>query len=214
MKFGIIGSGKVGQTLATALLTEGPEVMLGTRDVSNPGVISWRINNPTGLVGYFVEAAAFGEGIVLAVKGSKVVEVVQQIGSSLFASKLVIDVTNPIADIPPINGVLSFFTGPNESLMEITQANTPDANVVEAFNSIGTDLMYTPAFNDGWPSMFICGNDDEAKELVKNILTSFGWDTEDMGKIEAARAIEPLCILWCIPGFIRNHWSHAFRLMV
>lgn len=214
MKFGIIGSGKVGQTLATALLTEGHEVMLGTRDISNPGVLSWRNNNPTGSVGYFAEAAAFGEGIVLAVKGSKAEEALQQTGSHLFAGKLVIDVTNPIAETPPVNGVLSFFTGPNESLMERIQNSIPEARVVKAFNSVGSDLMYKPAFGDGWPTMFICGNDDEAKEMVKDILTSFAWDTEDMGKMEAARAIEPLCILWCIPGFIRNNWTHAFKLMI
>lgn len=213
MKFGIIGSGKVGQTLATALLAEGHEVMLGTRDVSNPGVTSWHSNNPTGSVGYFADAAAFGEGIVLAAKGSKMVEILQQTGSVLFAGKIVIDVTNPIEDTPPVNGVLSFFTGPNESLMERIQQNIPEAKVIKAFNSVGSDFMYKPAFSDGWPCMFICGNDDEAKEVVKDILTSFGWDTEDMGKAEAARAIEPLCILWCIPGFLKNDWSHALRVM-
>ena len=61
--------------------------------------------------------------------------------------------------------------------------------------------------------MFICGNDDAAKKIVTDVLTSFGWETEDMGKVEAARAIEPLCILWCIPGFIRNQWTHAFKLL-
>jgi predicted dinucleotide-binding enzyme len=61
--------------------------------------------------------------------------------------------------------------------------------------------------------MFICGNDDSDKQTVTDILRSFSWETEDMGKAEAARAIEPLCILWCIPGFIRNQWGHAFKLL-
>ena len=61
--------------------------------------------------------------------------------------------------------------------------------------------------------MFICGNDEEAKKIVTDILTSFGWETENMGKAEGARAIEPLCMLWCIPGFLRNSWSHAFKLL-
>jgi predicted dinucleotide-binding enzyme len=73
--------------------------------------------------------------------------------------------------------------------------------------------MYKPDFKGSIPTMFICGNDDQAKKTVTDILTSFGWETEDMGKMEAARAIEPLCILWCIPGFIRNQWTHAFKLL-
>jgi predicted dinucleotide-binding enzyme len=73
--------------------------------------------------------------------------------------------------------------------------------------------MYKPNFPGGKPSMFICGNDAEAKQAVTKILDAFGWETEDMGAVEAARAIEPLCILWCIPGFIRNQWMHAFKLL-
>ena len=61
--------------------------------------------------------------------------------------------------------------------------------------------------------MFICGNDEAAKKTVSGILDQFGWETADMGKAEAARAIEPLCILWCIPGFLRNDWVHAFKLL-
>jgi len=61
--------------------------------------------------------------------------------------------------------------------------------------------------------MFICGNDEGARKKVTDILTQFGWETEDLGKAEAARAIEPLCILWCLPGFLRNQWTHAFKLV-
>ncbi len=214
MKIGVIGSGQVGRTLATSLLKEGHEIKLGTRDLSNPAVISWRSapENQNATVGFFNEAAEFGEAIVLAVKGSKAVEALEIAGLENFTGKVVIDVTNPIADLPPVNGVLSFFTNTNESLMETIQGKIHTAKVVKAFNSVGSDLMYKPAFSDGWPTMFICGNDDASKEVVKDILTSFGWDAEDMGKMEAARAIEPLCILWCIPGFLRNEWRHAFKL--
>ena len=97
--------------------------------------------------------------------------------------------------------------------MEKIQKQLPDAKIVKAFSCVGNTLMYKPNFKDGVPSMFICGNDDPAKKAVTDILTSFGWETEDMGKVEAARAIEPLCILWCIPGFIRNQWTHAFKLL-
>jgi 8-hydroxy-5-deazaflavin:NADPH oxidoreductase len=73
--------------------------------------------------------------------------------------------------------------------------------------------MVDPQFEGGKPTMFICGNDDGAKTTVRTILDRFGWETEDMGKVEGARAIEPLCMLWCIPGFLRNDWTHAFKLL-
>jgi 8-hydroxy-5-deazaflavin:NADPH oxidoreductase len=214
MKIGVIGSAKVGQTLATAFLKEGHEVMLGTRNVSSQDVISWRINNPAGSIGYFNDAVIYGEVIVLAVKGSKALEAIELAGTQNFPGKIVIDVTNPITDnVPPVNGVLPFFTTYNESLMEQIQGRIFEAKVVKAFSCVGSELMYKPSFNDGPPTMFICGNDDGAKTIVKSILASFGWEVEDMGKVEAARAIEPLCILWCIPGFISNQWRHAFRLI-
>ena len=73
--------------------------------------------------------------------------------------------------------------------------------------------MVDPQFKDGKPTMFICGNDEHAKKQVSKILDQFGWEISDMGAVEAARAIEPLCILWCIPGFLQNSWTHAFKLL-
>ena len=215
MTIGILGSGRVAQLLGTALITEQrEEVKLGTRNISSPDIISWLHNNPTGTAGSFQEAAAYGESVILAVKGAKVMEVIALADHANFRGKTVIDVTNPITDgVPPVNGVLPFFTDHTESLMERIQNYIPEAKVVKAFNSVGADLMYKPAMNDGWPTMFICGNDADAKMVVTDILTSFGWDAEDMGMAEAARAIEPLCMLWCIPGFLRNNWNHAFRLV-
>jgi predicted dinucleotide-binding enzyme len=78
---------------------------------------------------------------------------------------------------------------------------------------VGNGVMYKPSFAEGRPSMFIAGNDDEAKKKVKDLLDKFGFETEDMGKAEAARAIEPLCMLWCIPGFLENSWGHAFKML-
>jgi predicted dinucleotide-binding enzyme len=150
---------------------------------------------------------------VLATNGSVTETAIGLAGIANFKNKVVIDATNPIAAAPPENGVLKFFTTLDESLMERTQKSIPDAKLVKAFNSTGNAFMYKPKFPGGIPSMFICGNDEDAKKTVADILTSFGWETEDMGKIESARAIEPLCILWCIPGMIRNQWSHAFKLL-
>ena len=146
-------------------------------------------------------------------RGPATINVINSAGLDSFTGKTVIDVTNPIAEKPPVDGVLQFFTGPNESLMETLQQLLPNAKLVKAFNSVGSPLMYKPVLAGGPPTMFICGNDDGAKATVTKILDSFGWEAADMGKATAARAIEPLCMLWCIPGMLNNQWSHAFKLL-
>ena len=213
MKVGIIGSGNVGRVLATGFLSEGYEVMLGTRNTSKEDVVKWKNENKNGLLGSFQETAQFGEVIVLAVSGLVTEDAINLSGKEHLSNKVIIDTTNPIAAVPPENGVIRYFTTLEESLMEKIQKILPDAKVVKAFSCVGNAFMYKPNFNGSVPTMFICGNDDPAKKTVTDILTSFGWETEDMGKVEAARAIEPLCILWCIPGFIRNQWTHAFKLL-
>lgn len=214
MKIGIIGSGAVGQTLATAFLKENNAVMLGTRDVQKSEVVKWKEENPSGKTGLFSETASFGDVIVLAVAGTAAEEALQQSGAENLKGKVVIDATNPIAKEAPTNGVLKFFTSLDNSLMERLQKAFPDARFVKAFNSVGNPLMYKPQFKEGRPTMFICGNDSGAKHTVTDILNVFGWEPADMGTAEAARAIEPLCMLWCIPGFLHNEWSgHAFKLL-
>jgi predicted dinucleotide-binding enzyme len=211
MKVGIIGSGDVAKTLGDGFLAHGHETMLGTRDAAK--LADWQRQNPKGRVGKFSEAAAFGEIVVLAVKGLVAAEALRSAGGENLAGKVVIDAVNPIADAPPDHGVLRFFTGPNESLMESLQQQFPSAYFVKAFNSVGCHLFVNPKFDAGKPTMFICGNNEAAKATVTKILDQFGWETADMGTTEAARAIEPLCMLWCIPGFARNQWNHAFKLL-
>ncbi len=213
MKIGIIGSGPVGRVLGSAFLNEGHSVMLGTRNTAKDEVVKWKKENGRGEAGSFQKTAQFGELMVLATGGTVTEEAVRLAGASNFQNKIIIDATNPIAAAPPENGVLKFFTDPNESLMERIQKIIPEAKLVKAFNSAGNALMYKPNLPGGIPTMFICGNDEAAKRKVTEILTAFGWETEDMGKAEAARPIEQLCILWCIPGFIRNQWMHAFKLL-
>lgn len=212
MKVGILGSGIVGQTLADGFIKHGHQVKIGT---SNPGKLKdWLSNAGTkGSVGSFADASSYGELIVLAVKGTVAVNVLEKAGEENLKDKTVIDATNPIADAAPENGVLKFFTDLNSSLMEELQKKFSQANFVKAFSCVGNALMVNPDFGGTKPTMFIAGNNDDSKKAVKQILDSFGWEFEDMGKAEAARAIEPLCILWCIPGFLENKWMHAFKLL-
>ena len=211
-KVGVIGSGAVGEALANGFLKHGFEVMRGTREPEK--LAAWK-NAAQGKasVGQFAEAARFGDLVVLAVKGAAAESAVELCGPEQLAGKTVIDTTNPIDDQPPDHGVIRFFTGPNDSLMERLQRLAPRANFVKAFSCVGNALMVNPDFGGTRPTMFICGNRAEAKEEVKSILARFGWEVEDMGSVEAARAIEPLCVLWCIPGFLRNQWTHAFKLL-
>jgi 8-hydroxy-5-deazaflavin:NADPH oxidoreductase len=212
MKVGIIGSGVVGQTLAAGFLKHGHQVEIGTRDPAK--LKDWSAKNPGAAVKPFAEAAVFGDLVVLAVGGEVAQQALTLIGSSALQGKTVIDACNPIGGGPPVNGVLPFFTPQNESLMEQLQKAYPSAHFVKAFNSVGSGQMVNPVFAGGRPTMFICGNDNDSKTTVAQILDQFGWDTEDMGAIEAARPIEALCMLWCIPGVGKNDWTpHAFKLL-
>ncbi|MBK8254148.1 MAG: NAD(P)-binding domain-containing protein [Polyangiaceae bacterium] len=210
MKVGILGSGVVAKALGNGFLSSGHEVMLASRDGSK--VKGWS-EHAKATSGTFAEAAAYGDVVVLAVKGTVAVDAVKLTGEKALAGKTVIDASNPIADAPPTNGILTFFTGPNDSLMERLQSAAPDANFVKAFSCVGNAFMYRPNFPGGPPTMFICGNNDGAKAVVRDILKEFGWDAEDIGKVEGARAIEPLCQLWCAPGLQRGQWTHAFKLL-
>ncbi len=211
MRIGVIGTGPVGKVLADGFLKHGHEVMRGSRDPAK--LAAWKAGaGPSARAGGLAETARHGELVVLAVKGTGAAEAVDACGGGL-AGKTVIDTTNPIADAPPVDGVLRFFTGPNESLLETLQARAPEARLVKAFSCVGNAVMVDPEFPGGKPTMFICGNHEGAKRQVAALLGELGWETEDMGTAQAARAIEPLCILWCIPGFRQNSWTHAFKLL-
>jgi predicted dinucleotide-binding enzyme len=205
-KIAILGAGQVGQVLAKGFSQHGHEVRYGGRAT-------------------FVDNAGWADVVVLAIKGTVAEAVVAQVREQI-AGKVVIDATNPIADAPPVHGVLQYFTSSNESLMERLQKRVPAARFVKAFNSVGNAFMVNPKLPGGPPTMFICGNDAAAKAEVRKILEQFGWDTADMGMVESARAIEPLCMLWCIPGILQGSaaradergaaeagWMHAFKLL-
>ena len=211
MKVGVLGSGDVAKTLASGFLKHGHGAMVGSRTPEK--LADWAAKNPKGTTGTFADAAAFGEVLVLAVKGTAAADVLSLAGVANLKGKIVMDAVNPIADAPPDHGVLRFFTTHDESLMEDLQRKFQSAHFIKAFNSVGAAFMVNPNFPGGKPTMFICGNDEAAKKSVSKILDEFGWESADMGGAESARAIEPLCMLWCLPGFLRNEWTHAFKLL-
>jgi 8-hydroxy-5-deazaflavin:NADPH oxidoreductase len=213
MKVGVLGSGVVGQTLGAGFLKHGHEAMLGTRDPYKKEVADWVRATAGAKAATFQEAARFGELLVLAALGRAAESILELAGPENFPGKTVIDTTNPIADGPPVHGVLPYFLGPNESLGEKIQAKIPDAHVVKAFNSVGSALMVNPHLPGGPPTMFLCGDDAGAKAQVAAVIRQFGWEPYDCGGIIGARALEPLCILWCLPGFLHNDWAHAFKML-
>lgn len=211
MRIGVLGSGDVARTLAAGFLKYGHDVLLGTREPVR--LVDWLKAHPRSSAGSFAEAAGFGDVVVLAVKGSAAVRALRMAGTTQLKGKTVIDTCNPIAEQPPVHGVLRYFTSLEDSLMERLQREFSLVRFVKAFSCVGHAQMVDPRFPGGPPTMFICGNDAEAKQTVTGLLAQFGWDTADMGAVEAARAIEPLCMLWCIPGFRGQQWTHAFRLL-
>jgi len=211
MKIGVLGSGEVAKVLASGFLKHGHQVTIGSRTPDK--LAEWAAQNPGGKTGTFAEAAAFGELVVLAVKGTAAADALRLAGVENLKGKTVADATNPSADAPPVNGLLQFFTSYNQSLMEQLQSEFSGAHFVKVFNSVGAAFMVNPQFPGGPPTMFICGDSEAAKKQVTGVLDQFGWETADMGGVQSARAIEPLALLWCLPGFTKNQWTHAFKLL-
>jgi 8-hydroxy-5-deazaflavin:NADPH oxidoreductase len=209
-RIGVIGSAVVGQTLAQGFKKHGYDVRIGSR---TPEKLSGFSSKSAIAAGTFEDVAKWADVIVLAVKGMVAEDAIRTAGETHFRGKVVIDTTNPIADAPTVDGVIQYFTGPNSSLLEQLQTTFPSIHFVKAFNSVGAARMVNPAFKAGKPTMFYCGNDADAKATVAKVIDQFGWEGLDLGTAIAARAIEPLAQLWCIPGFRENKWTHAFKVL-
>jgi len=210
-KVAVLGSGAVGETLAAGFMKHGHEVMRASRDPAK--LADWKAKaGDDAQTGTFAEAAKWGDLIVLAVKGDAAESAMELAGADNTAGKTVLDTTNPIGGAP-VNGVIPYFTKMDESLMERLQAKFPKAHFVKCFSSVGNARMVNPDYGGTKPTMFICGEDEGAKTDAKTVLDAFGWEAMDCGGVTAARAIEPLCILWCIPGFRENLWTHAFKVL-
>jgi predicted dinucleotide-binding enzyme len=196
--------------LAKGLAANGYEARIASR---TPAKLA-KFAKTSGIqAGSFQEVAAWGEAAILAVLGSGALDAIELAGPGNLKGKLVIDTTNPISNDAPVDGVLKYFTGPNESLMERLQNAHPEIAFVKAFNSVGSALMVHPMLSGGPPTMFYCGNNAAAKSVVVRLLEHLGWEGADMGTAVAARALEPLAQLWCIPGFREDDWMHAFRML-
>ena len=208
----ILGNGVVGVAVAKGFAEQGYRVIFGTRDTAGAKTAEALAAVPGATAASFAGAAKAADLAFVALPWNGVQEGLELAGARNLAGKLVIDATNPIADAPPVNGVLKFYTTLDDSQMERLQREFAAAHFVKAFNSAGAAQMVNPKYATR-PTMFICGNDAAAKTTVEGFLVAFGWETADMGGAEAARAIEPLCMLWCIPGFLGNEWTHAFKLL-
>ncbi len=207
-KVAVLGSGIVGETLANGFLKHGYSAMRASREPKK--LEQWKASaKGEAAIGTFADAAKWGDLVVLAVKGNAAEQVVEQIGGHI-NGKIVVDTCNPIAEEPPNNGVLRYFTNINESLMERLQKKAPQAKFVKAWNSVANVVMVNPKLSQQ-PTMFICGNDADAKKQVGDILNKFGWESHDTGLVESARAIEALCMLYCIDGIRNNDWAHGFK---
>jgi predicted dinucleotide-binding enzyme len=210
MRAGVIGSGDVGRVLGAGLAGIGYEVKLGSRDPESVKLKEWQAKT-RAKTGTFAEAAAFGDLIVLATSWSGTHDAIEMAGIVNFGGKVVIDATNPLAVAP--NAPPSLALGHTDSGGEQVQRWLPVARVVKCFNSVGNAHMVHPDFPGGPPDMFLCGNDQAAKETVIGICKAFGWGTIDVGGIEGSRLLEPLCILWVIHGIRGGGWNHAFKLL-
>jgi predicted dinucleotide-binding enzyme len=199
MKIGIIGSGVVGQALASGLRRHGPETRIGSRKEDLDGLP----------VGAPAEVAAEADLVFLSVKGTAAVEVVSGLADEL-AGKVVVDTTNPLGSS---SGGPSLFVGHTDSLGEQVQRAVPQARVVKAYNTVGNTLMVDPDLPGGPPTMFIAGDSDEAKAVVSDLLVATGWEVADLGGIEGSRCLEPMCLAWVLACMRSGDWNQAFKLL-
>lgn len=212
MKVGIVGSGDVAKALGAGFLELGHEVMLGSRTPEGEGLVAWKGRvGVRASTGTFAHAAAFGEMLVLATHGVDNENAIRLAGPKQFAHKVVIDTTNPLNFTSSHLPVLAY--GWSDSAGERVQRLLPDAHVVKAFNTVGNAHMFRPIFPGGPPDMFYCGNDAASKKGVGEWLRSFGWNPVDIGGIEGARLLEPMCILWVTLGITGGSWDIAFKVL-
>ncbi|MCU1279919.1 MAG: putative dinucleotide-binding enzyme [bacterium] len=197
-RVGILGTGDVGKALGRGFASRGCDVKIGSR-------------TKKGELVTFEEAAQHGEIIALALRWDGAENALKLADPKNFAGKVVIDATNPFKHVDGRPAGME--RGFSDSGGEQVQRWLPDAKVVKAFNIVGNALMVDPKLPGGPPTMFIGGNDEGAKKVVTDILTDFGWETIDLGGIEASRMLEPMCLVWVTSAMKSGKWMQAFKML-
>ena len=212
MKIGILGSGDVGRALGKGFAILGHDVMIGTREPKAPKLEAWVASaGARASTGSHAEAAAHGEIVLLATAWTGAENAIRLAGAGNLATKVVIDVTNPLRFDPGKPPALA--VSGEDSAGERVQRWLPDSRVVKAFNISNYAHMFRPDFPGGPPDMFIGGDDADAKRRVTEILHAFGWNVIDLGGIEAARYLEGLALVWILHAIRTKGTGHAFKLL-
>jgi 8-hydroxy-5-deazaflavin:NADPH oxidoreductase len=196
MRIAVLGTGDVGNRLATKLVSLGNEVMMGSRTAKNPKAAAWaKVMGAKASTGTFEDAAKFGEVVFNCTAGAVSLEALKLAGKGNLATKVLVDVSNPLdfsKGMPPTLTACN-----TDSLGEQIQRAFPDAKVVKALNTMGNELMVNPGLVPGEHDTFVCGNDQQAKAKVVEMLRAFGWKSPiDLGDITAARGLEMMLPIW------------------
>ena len=199
MRYGVLGTGMVGRTLATRLVELGNEVAMGARQAGGATAVEWArsVGGHAAREGTFADAARFGEVVVNATAGAHSLDALRAAGAEALRGKVLIDVANPIAEgggFPPVLTVAN-----DDSLGERIQREFPEARVVKSLNTMNCEVMVAPHLAPGAHVVFVCGEDAAAKQVTVGMLHSFGWaetSVIDLGGIEAARGTEMYLALW------------------
>jgi 8-hydroxy-5-deazaflavin:NADPH oxidoreductase len=194
MKIGILGTGMVGETLGTKFVQLGHQVKMGSRTANNESAAKWvKAAGANASQGTFSDAAAFGEVAFVCLKGAVFLEVAKTLNPTALGGKVLVDVSNPLEFS---HGTMSLSICNTNSLGEEVQKALPFAKVVKTLNTVNCGVMVDPA-KGGNPTMFLCGNDADAKKKVIELLKSLGWrDIIDLGDITKSRGTETMMHIW------------------
>lgn len=209
MKIGVLGSGPVGVAMTKGFLSEGHEVWIATREPDGDKGHDLKTAVGEAVVCDYATAAKEAELAVFCVNWGGAEEAAHMIEPENLAGKTVIDTSNPLQ---PVEGGVKIKDGMSMSAGQMVQGWFSEAHVVKAFNSVGADTMYKPAF-DSKPTMFIAGDDAEAKSQVRDITEAFGWEAVDAGSLEYAHELESLAILWINYTIVARDQHHAFKML-
>lgn len=198
MKVGVLGTGRVGVAIATKLVQLGHEVRMGSRSADNPEATAWaKDSGPNASNGTFADAAGFGELLVNATSGTGSMPALESAGADNLSGKVLVDIANPLDfshGMPP-----SLTVSNTDSLAEQIQRAFPDLKVVKSLNTMTAAVMVDPAVVPGSHTVFVAGDDEGARAVVRDLLRDFGWPEEDildLGDLTAARGLEMWLPLW------------------